>query len=181
MFHDPGEFPFCASLEASWHLIREEFLRLKPSDLMPWVEKNLYDQGWDVFGLYAVGKRQDAGCRLCPETTRLVEGIPRMTMAGFSRLAPGTHIKPHVGYTSTVLRCHLGLIVPDGCALRVGSETRTWEEGKCLVFDDTFEHEAWNRSTRDRTVLLIDFVKEGRSFESVTSRALEDALRAKKA
>ena len=51
-----------------------------------------------------------------------------VTTAGFSRLAPGTHIKPHVGYTSEVLRCHLGLIVPPDCALRVGSETRRWEE-----------------------------------------------------
>src|SRR5215470_11228679 len=79
---------------------------------------------------------------------RLVRGIPGMTMAGFSRLAPGAHITPHrgyEGYSGFVLRCHLGLVVPEGCALKVGDETRGWQEGRCLVFDDSYEHEAWNR------------------------------------
>lgn len=96
---------------------------------------------------------------MCPETTRLVESIPGMTTAIFSSLAPGTHIVPHEGYIKTVLRCHLGLIVPDDCWIRVGDETKTWEAGKCLIFDDTFEHEVWNRSNSPRIILLIDFKK----------------------
>lgn len=58
-------------------------------------------------------------------------------------------------YEPTVLRCRLGLIVPDDCWIRVGHETKTWEEGKCLVFDDTFEHEVRNRSNTSRIILLI--------------------------
>jgi len=80
-----------------------------------------------------------------------------MTTAGFSSLKPGTHIVPHVGYSNGVLRCHLGLFVADGCALRVKTQTRSWQEGKCLIFDDTVEHEAWNYSDANRIVLLIDF------------------------
>jgi hypothetical protein len=57
-----------------------------------------------------------------------------------------------------VLRLHLGLDVPAECAMRVGTETKSWQEGKCLVFDDSFEHEAWNRGDRTRTVLLCDFL-----------------------
>ena len=79
----------------------------------------------------------------------------------FSRLAPGAHIVPHCGYegySGYVLRLHLALDVPPGCAIRVGTETRSWQEGKCLVFDDSFEHEAWNRGDRTRTVLLCDFL-----------------------
>eukprot|EP00959_Pyramimonas_sp_CCMP1952_P258713 5407857-Pyramimonas_sp.AAC.2 len=35
-----------------------------------------------------------------------------------------------------------GLVVPPvGTSIRAGEETRNWEEGKCLVFDDSFEHE----------------------------------------
>lgn len=82
-----------------------------------------------------------------------------MTTAGFSCLAAGTHIVLHVGYTNTVLRCHLGLIVPDDCALRVGNQTNNWVEGKCFVFDDTVEHEAWNHGDKARIILLIDFKK----------------------
>ena len=81
-------------------------------------------------------------------------------MAGFSRLAPGSHIKPHCGYegwAQYVLRCHLALMVNDQCALRVGPETRSWQVGKTLVFCDATEHEAWNRGHQQRVVLLLDF------------------------
>ncbi|MGH6729441.1 MAG: aspartyl/asparaginyl beta-hydroxylase domain-containing protein, partial [Sphingomicrobium sp.] len=54
------------------------------------------------------------------------------------------------------LTCHLPLIVPPDCGFRVGNEVRQWEEGKLLAFDDTIEHEAWNRSEADRAVLIID-------------------------
>jgi ornithine lipid ester-linked acyl 2-hydroxylase len=45
--------------------------------------------------------------------------------------------------------------------LRVGDEVRAWQGGECLVFDDTTEHEAWNRSNADRLVLLLDFLRPG--------------------
>ena len=86
-----------------------------------------------------------------------LEQIPNLTTAGFSALAPGTCIAPHTGYPDGVLRCHLGLVIPPDCALRVGDDVQAWENGKCLIFDDTAEHEAWNRSDRTRVVLLLDF------------------------
>ena len=76
--------------------------------------------------------------------------------ADFSFLPAKTQIKPHVGFTKMVLRAHLGLIIPEGCGIRVGNETRSWKEGKMLVFDDSFEHEAWNNSDQDRFVLMLD-------------------------
>ena len=106
-----------------------------------------------------LAKKLVNNCQLCPETTKLVEQIPGMTTAGFSSLAPDTHILPHTGYSKTVLRCHLGLIVPQGCTLRVGDEKRQWQEGKCLIFDDTVNHEAWNPTEQTRVILLIDFKK----------------------
>ncbi|MEU7588207.1 aspartyl/asparaginyl beta-hydroxylase domain-containing protein [Micromonospora sp. NPDC049230] len=71
------------------------------------------------------------------------------------------HIKPHQGWVTTVYRAHLGLVVPQHCALRVGDETRQWREGETFVFDDTVMHEAWNYGTSDRVVLLFDFVRPG--------------------
>jgi hypothetical protein len=82
-------------------------------------------------------------------------------MAGFSRLAPRTHVKPHVGWTASVYRLHLALVVPPGCRLRFASESRSWQEGRCLNFDDTGEHEAWNDSEFLRGVLLLDFLRPG--------------------
>ena len=166
MFLDPSDFPFTALLEAHLGAIRDEFAALAPERLARWPETGLYDRGWDVFGLWAMGRKLTSNCRLCPRTTEIVESVPGMTTAGFSCLAAGTHIRPHVGYTSSVLRCHLGVIVPRGCGIRVGDEARTWEEGKCLVFDDTTLHSAWNESNASRIVLLIDFLREGARFHS---------------
>lgn len=159
MFYKTTNLSFVQSLEANWLLIKEELNRLQPGTSISWQENFLYNQGWDMFGLHSFGRKLEENCRLCPETTRLVESIAGMTTAGFSSLAPGTHIVPHEGYVNTVLRCHLGLVVPDGCSIRVGSETKTWEEGKCLIFDDTVEHEVWNHSNFPRIILLIDFKK----------------------
>jgi len=61
-----------------------------------------------------------------------------------------------------VLRFHLALLIPapaEQCGIRVGSETRHWQEGKALIFDDTFMHEAWNHTGEKRVVLFVDIVR----------------------
>lgn len=161
LFEDPAQFPFAAELEKNWQIIRNEMIALRTAGFIAWPEKSLYgEKGWSTFGLYAFGQKQAANCALCPRTTAFVEAVPGLAMAGFSRLDPGAHIKPHVGYdeySRYVLRLHLGLETNTDCALRVGHERRAWEEGRALVFCDAVEHEAWNRGTTTRTVLLLDF------------------------
>jgi ornithine lipid ester-linked acyl 2-hydroxylase len=156
-FYESYEFPFVALLETNWQTILGELQQIQCQDFIPWSEKYLYKDGWSIFGLYGYGLRIEKNCELCPETTKLIEQIPNLLTAGFSNLSPGTHIAPHTGYPDGVLRCHLGLIVPDRCAIRIGDETRTWQESKCLIFNDTIEHEAWNRGDRNRIILLLDF------------------------
>jgi aspartate beta-hydroxylase len=52
---------------------------------------------------------------------------------------------------------HLPLIVPPDCALNiVGGASHHWKEGELMMFDDTFEHEAWNRSDQPRLIVLMD-------------------------
>lgn len=159
MYIDAHTFEFVPHLEREWHLILAELQALPDDAFIPYPERYLLDKrtGWDTFGIYFLGVKIDLNCELCPQTARLVEAIPGMITAGFSRLVPGAHIIPHSGKPVGVLRCHLGLDVPDQCGLRVGSESRRWEPGRCLVFDDTSEHEAWNLDSRPRTVLLLDF------------------------
>lgn len=159
MFHRNEDFPFAGLLERAWTRIRAECEALEREEFAAWHEHGLYLGRWDVYGLYLHGRPILENAVFCPVTTALLHDVPGLTMAGFSRLAPGTRIAPHVGYTDTVLRLHLGLFVPDGCGLRVGAETRGWAEGHSLIFDDTVEHEAWNRGDRDRLVLLVDFLK----------------------
>ena len=169
MFLETSEFPFTPQLEASWQLIRKELDRVPPKNFKEWFERDLYTNRWLVYGLYAFGKKLGVNCELCPETVKLVEQIPDLVTAGFSKLMPGTRIKPHTGYTNAVLRCHLGLRVPEPekCALKVAGVERTWQEGKCLVFDDTSIHEAWNEGDNPRIVLLLDFKNKQKNIPIV--------------
>jgi len=85
-----------------------------------------------------------------------------MMTAMFSILSPGKHIPPHRGRFKGLLRCHLGLKVPEpkeNCRLRVGDDIRHWEEGKAILFDDTFNHEVWNDTDGQRVVLFIDVIR----------------------
>lgn len=91
----------------------------------------------------------------------------------FSRLRAGAAIPPHNGLINVRLICHLPLITPGDGALRVGGETRAWTRGELLIFDDTIEHEAWNRSQQDRVVLLFDVWRPELSEEE---RAMVRAL-----
>ena len=117
---------------------------------------------WDAFFFYRHGSRYRENCERCPRTTAIIDALPLVRIRAhapeicFSVLAPGTHILPHHGVTNTRLVTHLALVVPDNCAIRVGGEERTWQEGRCFTFDDTFEHEAWNRSDQTRVVLIMD-------------------------
>jgi beta-hydroxylase len=158
---DPKRFAFVTALEGTWTDVRQECLALPADSFDPWVQREMYGAGWSVYGLIAFGKRVEAALRSCPRTADLLTQVPGLTTAGFSRMAAGTHIKPHVGWVRTVYRLHMGLVVPPDCGLRVGAETRPWREGECLVFDDTVEHEAWNRATEPRLVLLLDFLRPG--------------------
>lgn len=120
------------------------------------------EAAWDAFFFYRHGVRHDANCARCPRTIGLLDSVPLVRVrdhapeALYSALCPGTHILPHSGVTNTRLVTHLPLIVPRDCALRVGGETHVWEEGRCVTFDDTFEHEAWNHSDQARVVLIMD-------------------------
>ncbi|MBH0056290.1 aspartyl/asparaginyl beta-hydroxylase domain-containing protein [Pseudoalteromonas sp. SWXJZ94C] len=161
MFIEPSRFPFVSELEVNWEKIRDEFRSLSNDVFDPWIQQQMHGYGWSVFGLHALGIPIESACKKCPETARLIQSIDGVSLAGFSLLAPQTHIEPHVGWAESVYRLHLGLVVPSECKLRVGSETRYWEEGKCLIFDDTVEHEAWNGSDQFRGTLMLDFLRPG--------------------
>jgi len=93
---------------------------------------------------------------------RAVESMPLASIPGhgpeilFSILDPGTEILPHRGVTNTRLVVHLPLIVPPNCVLELSGEQYIWQEGCIVVFDDTFEHAAWNRSDHTRAILIAD-------------------------
>jgi ornithine lipid ester-linked acyl 2-hydroxylase len=188
-FLDPSGFAWTQMLENNLDSIRtelDEVMRHRNDlpnfqDISP-DQKNLsQDDGWKTYFFYAYGFKAWKNCRRCPETTRLLKQVPGMKTAFFSILAPGKHLPPHRGPYKGVLRYHLGLIIPQpelSCGIRVDAETRHWKEGKSLIFDDTYMHEAWNDTDRDRVVLFMDFVRPLRFPGSVVNWILLKAIAA---
>lgn len=174
-FFEREEFGWVEALEAATPAIRDELVALVESDadFRPYVENDpdrphrdfhgLNDnRDWTALYLWRDGKRVEDNARRCPTTMEALSRVPLSAIGSrtpavlFSRLEPGAHIPPHSGMLNCRLICHLPLIVPPGCWLRVGNETRQWEEGKLLIFDDSFEHEAKNPTGQMRIILLFD-------------------------
>jgi aspartyl/asparaginyl beta-hydroxylase (cupin superfamily) len=170
-FYARDEFGWAAELDAATPAIRAE-LSASADGFGPYVESStdrplpnnplLDDPSWSALYLWRSGEIVAENASRFPATLDALAKLPIPRIAGrspialFSRLTPGTHIAPHHGLLNTRLICHLPIIVSDGCALRVGADTHVWREGELVIFDDSFEHEAWNRGSGSRTVLLFE-------------------------
>lgn len=155
---------FFVKLEQNWKVIRDEGIQLLNTDgLFKTETEDLREVGdWKQFELYARGIKNVKNCRECPKTCRLIESFPdavgcKRGQIKFSVVQPGTHVWPHCGPTNCRLRSHLGLKVPSNVFIRVANEIRSWEEGKLLIFDDSFEHEIWHNGSSTRLILIVDF------------------------
>jgi beta-hydroxylase len=165
---DASLFPWAGELRRSWRVVRGELdalLRHRNElpnfqELSPDQYKISPDDLWKTFVFTGFGERSEQARRVCPETTRLLEGVPRLQTAFFSILAPGKHVPLHKGVTRGMVRCHLGLKIPaqaERCSMTVGGRRCTWKEGETLFFDDTYPHEVTNDTPEERVVLLFDF------------------------
>lgn len=163
MFLDTARFPFAAWIEDHFPIVLEEMLSVDVARYEPWPEAEAYVGSWTGFclhhhredWLFSAAARENG--KACPRTTEVLRAIPGLLVGGFSRLGPGTHILPHCDFHSVgSIRCHLGLRAEPSARLRVGDETRTWDLGRCMVFDGQTLHEAVNEGSTDRVVLLVD-------------------------
>jgi aspartate beta-hydroxylase len=175
-FYERRDFPWLDSVEAATEDIRAELINVLqegPAVLSPyvdipagmpldqWRELN-HSRRWGVYYLWQEGVAIPDHIARFPRTVAALEAWPRCDVPGcsptavFSILDAKTRIPPHTGVSNTRLIVHLPLMVPPGCGFRVGAERREWHPGKAFVFDDTFEHEAWNDSDVPRAVLILD-------------------------
>jgi len=175
-YHDPFLQPWARRLTDAFADIRGEALRVLHEDeslpnfvdVAPGVRPGhlagaAATPSWEALFFYRHGERFDAIHARCPATSALLESIELCRIdfdapeICFSVLRPGTHILPHHGVTNARLVMHLPLVVPQDCALNlIGAGEHRWQEGRLVMFDDTFQHEAWNRSQAPRTILLMD-------------------------
>jgi len=175
-FFERRHFPWLERIEAQTEAIRGELEALLEADqdaLRPYVAMDPgtpankwfpldHKLDWSALHLWKDGRRDDVVCARFPQTAAAVEALPLSDLPGrtptvfFSLLRPGTHLPAHSGVSNVRTIIHLPLIVPPGCGFRVGGETREWQVGRAWAFDDTIEHEAWNRSDRARAILIFD-------------------------
>ena len=162
---DANEFDWAKALEDNWEAIRDEALAVYRNrsaipplrEISPDHKGIVEDNAWRSFFLVGYGNRIEGNLVRAPKTAELVAQIPGLNSAFFSILAPGTVISPHRGVTKAFITAHLGLKVPedrDNCWMRVDQERVHWDEGRALVFDDTYEHEVRNDTDETRIVLL---------------------------
>ncbi len=186
-FFEPSQFPWVDHIESNWTVIRDELATLlEDHDALPNFQDISKDQieitdddRWKTLFLYGYGFEAELGVELCPRTAALMREIPGMTTAMFSILSPRKHILDHRGPYKGVLRYHLGLIVPEdaaSCRIRVGDDVRHWEDGKSLIFDDTFNHEVWNDTDETRVVLFVDVMRPLPSPEATINRLIIKAI-----
>nr|XP_031548033.1 aspartyl/asparaginyl beta-hydroxylase isoform X2 [Vicugna pacos] len=162
---ETGYTELVKSLERNWKLIRDEGLAVmdKAQGLFLPEDENLREKGdWSQFTLWQQGRKNENACKGAPKTCSLLDKFPETTgcrrgQIKYSVMHPGTHVWPHTGPTNCRLRMHLGLVIPkEGCKIRCANETRAWEEGKVLIFDDSFEHEVWQDAASFRLIFIVD-------------------------
>jgi ornithine lipid ester-linked acyl 2-hydroxylase len=166
--YDSRHFPWVKEIEADWQKVRAELdAVMKYRDAMPSFQDIVKEVGmiqgddqWKTFFLKGVGMDCKENALHCLETMKVLAKIPGCTTGFFSILSPRKHIPHHRGPWAGVLRMHLGLLVPqpsEQCRIRIADQVYSWQEGKAVIFDDTYNHEVWNDTDGYRVVLFVDF------------------------
>lgn len=175
-FADPADFEWVNGLESAFSKARQEATTLLEgnADFRPYIKTNtdrpqgdvhglLENPDWSTLFLWENGGAVEEHVVHCPETFKAVMDHvplchigPRAPSIMLSLLRAGASIPPHTGMINCRYICHLPLIVPAECGFRVGDQMIEWREGEVIMFDDTVQHEAWNRSSQDRIVLIFD-------------------------
>jgi tetratricopeptide (TPR) repeat protein len=170
---DTSGVEWCKNVENDYKEVKKEFedlISLIEEQGEPYLDQSYKDVGfnklagskkWQALHLYKNGVVNTNLLAKLPKVQKLLTKIPLYKLnenpfeVFFSLLKAGQHITPHYGLSNHSLTVHLPFIVPDSGYLRVGEDKVNWHEGKLIVFDDSFDHEAHNTSDKDRVVLIF--------------------------
>lgn len=165
-FHDVATIDGVQALEAAAAAMRAELHdvlsdpRKRDICFRKWTLKKM--PGWQQIELKIYGVEYPQRTSLFPVTMNVLRQIPGMATAYFSHMAPHSVVPPHTGDTDAYYRVHLGLKIPAAlptCGIEVAGEKRSWEEGKCLAFNDIYFHTTWNDTDQERVVLIVDILR----------------------
>lgn len=154
---DPRRFDFAARMEALFPEIEPELRALEQGDFGEYGGAGL--AGWREFVLCHNDKKNPAACARCPRTASLIRAVRQhhgyVNQLTFLTLEPGTTLRDHVDPHNYLVSVHLPILAPERSGLRVAAESRAYEPGRCLAFDNSFLHRAWNHGTTRRVILTV--------------------------
>jgi len=188
IYLDVQKFEWIKNIEENAHLIQAEFDAFckqqyeQIPDICAISEEQyqvVKKDEWKFIPLYTYGIKIHSFASFFPNTIQLINTIPDFTTVFFSMLQPHTKIASHRGAYKGYLRYHLGVKIPDDfqkCGINIQGKIYHWQNGKSVVFDDTFEHFAWNDSDELRTVLYVDFIRPMPKFLKLISKWLTTSI-----
>ena len=160
-----SRLPELQPLQDNWQTIRDEALNLAQSAEIKAPSKHddigfnsFFKYGWKRFYLKWYDAKHPSANELCPQTVALLKQIPSVKAAMFAELPPGGKLNPHRDPFAGSLRYHLGLSTPndDQCYIDVDGLRHVWHDGQSVLFDETYVHEAHNKTETTRIILFCD-------------------------
>ncbi len=160
-WHNSSNFPFTQILEDNYETFKSELttLLLSNASMFGRENENLNNfNGGDWTGMVIKSSMgYSSFSSLLPQTTEILQSIDEeFHLIKYSALRPGTHIQPHTGPSNKRLRTHFCIVHTGGAQMRVGNTWQTWQEGKVLVLDSSYEHEVIHNGHDLRVVLILD-------------------------
>ncbi|MCY7294918.1 aspartyl/asparaginyl beta-hydroxylase domain-containing protein [Alteromonas sp. a30] len=181
-FWDKTQFEWVKHVEDNWEIIRDEMLEVMQTQdgiLEPYkdLSKTNRKDAWKTAGLMYWTFVSDRYTKVFPKTWEVLKDIPHLSSASILLLEPNSTIRPHIGDTNAMMRCHMGLKVPAAaprCGFKVNDTTVSWEEGGIFLFNDAQLHTAWNNTNENRYILSFDVLRPEfvKSRKWVASRVL---------
>lgn len=171
---EPPRFDWAADLEAAAPELAKEVAGSLDLDAdgLPYIGKHELSEtwrslagstDWSAVHFWSDGLPNERALARFPKVRAALERLPLVTLGGavpieafLSILKPRTRIPPHFGLANYRLTVHLPLIVPAGCGVAVAGEARETRFGRLMIFDDSYEHRAWNDSEAARIVLIFE-------------------------
>jgi beta-hydroxylase len=190
-FYDISCYPFLYKIEQNYAIIKQELdMSLNSQALFQmWPQEQMTNHNpetWKIIPIHARTNWYNQLDKLSvydsyfPKTLEILNKVLGNDLCdvAFSKLSAKSKIQPHNGRFSNVLRCHLGLQIPEGdCKIVANGTTKQWEEGRLLIFNEALEHTAWNNTDHERIILMFDFIPDNYSdfFPTQTLESTNDS------
>lgn len=166
-FYDPADYEWAHHFLKNKDVIINEFKDAlsNPQLFDPYFNYlfSTTDGGWKTVGLKFWSINNYKNQKYFPEITKIINEVPGLISASFSKLEANSEIIPHNGDSNGFFRCHLGIEIPGKlpeCGFEVEGEQRSWGNGEILIFCDALYHKAWNNTSKERYIMIFDIIRE---------------------